>query len=93
MRSISDLDKITDVLETSFTPFTLGQWNAGCEFGLRFDFKVSTPKPTRLNPHWSAFIKWEQSFHNSNWQLEKFKLRDVPKFQNNALTIGLTLGI
>ncbi|MCL2682289.1 MAG: autotransporter outer membrane beta-barrel domain-containing protein [Bacteroidales bacterium] len=92
MRSIGNLNQITEILETSFTSFNLAQWSVGCEFGLQFDFKVDDPS-TRLNPQFSAFVKWEQSFHNSNWHLEKFEIRDIPKFQNNALTIGILIGI
>jgi hypothetical protein len=91
MREVGGLDQITDILETSFTSFNLSQWSTGCELGLQFDFKIDDPT-TRLNPRFSAYVKWEQAFHNSNWQLEKSILRDIPKFQNNALTIGLSMG-
>jgi hypothetical protein len=91
-RSVGNLDKITEILETSFTSFTLGQWTTGCELGLQIDFKIDDAH-SRSSPRWSAFAKWEQSFYNSNWQLEKHKMRDIPKFQNNALVIGLTIGM
>ena len=88
MRTIGDKDKITEILETDFTSFNLSQTSAGFEFGLFFDFVVNDPTHRR-NPMFSAFIKWEQSFWNDNWMLERFRIRDIPKFENNALSIGI----
>jgi hypothetical protein len=88
MRTIGDKDKITEILETDFTSFNLSQMSTGFEFGLFFDFIVDDPTHRR-NPMFSVFIKWEQSFWNDNWMLEKFRIRDIPKFENNALSIGI----
>jgi hypothetical protein len=91
MRSIGDLDKITDVLETSFTSFNLAQFGVGSEVGLRLLIKEPSGA-TRRNPHTSIFIKWEQSFYNTDWHLGNFTMRDIPKFQNSALSVGFTFG-
>jgi hypothetical protein len=94
MRSIGNVNSITGVFETDFKSFDLAQWYLGGEFGLMFDLDLDPPSNrTRKSPSLSAFIKWDQSFHNSNWQLGKFEMRDVPKFQSSALVIGFTFGI
>jgi hypothetical protein len=91
MREVGGLDQITDILETSFTSFNLAQMFVGSELGFRFDFKIDEPT-TRLNPRFSAYIKWEQAFYNSNWQLERSVIRDIPKLQDNALVFGVSMG-
>ncbi|MDR0437017.1 MAG: hypothetical protein LBH22_01805 [Bacteroidales bacterium] len=94
MRSIGNVNSITQVFETDFKSFDLAQWYVGSEFGLIFDFDLDPPSNRRRRtPSFSAFIKWEQPFHNSKWQLGKFEMRDVPKFQGSALVMGFTLGI
>ena len=92
MREIGDLDNITDVLETSFLQLNLNQWGFGGEFGLRFDFFAVERTARPVNPHFSAFIKWEQGFFSSYWRIERLAMRDIPKFQHGTLSIGIGVG-